>query len=59
MDNYQAPARTPAELPTLTPGAADALLFDLGGVVIDIDFERVFAHWAACAGCEVARAVHA
>ena len=23
-----------------------ALLFDLGGVVIDIDFERVFAHWA-------------
>lgn len=24
----------------------DALLFDLGGVVIDIDFSRVFSHWA-------------
>lgn len=23
-----------------------ALLFDLGGVVIEIDFERVFSHWA-------------
>jgi putative hydrolase of the HAD superfamily len=32
----------------------DALLFDLGGVVIDIDFERVFAHWASSAGCEAA-----
>src|SRR2546421_13038946 len=31
---------------------ADALLFDLGGVVIDIDFSRAFAHWAACAGCD-------
>jgi putative hydrolase of the HAD superfamily len=28
----------------------EALLFDLGGVVIDIDFDRVFAHWAAAAG---------
>jgi putative hydrolase of the HAD superfamily len=35
-------------------GAADALLFDLGGVVIDIDFNRVFARWAASAGCEPA-----
>ena len=33
---------------------ADALLFDLGGVVIDIDFERAFAHWASCAGCDIA-----
>ena len=24
----------------------DALLFDLGGVVIDVDFDRVFASWA-------------
>ena len=24
----------------------DALLFDLGGVVIDIDFDRAFRHWA-------------
>lgn len=26
---------------------ADALLFDLGGVVIETDFDRVFARWAA------------
>jgi len=24
----------------------EALLFDLGGVVIEIDFDRVFSHWA-------------
>ena len=30
-----------------------ALLFDLGGVVIDIDFTRVFRVWAEHAGCEV------
>src|SRR5436853_3076735 len=27
--------------------SADALLFDLGGVVIETDFDRVFARWAA------------
>jgi hypothetical protein len=27
--------------------SADALLFDLGGVVIEIDFDLVFARWAA------------
>ena len=32
------------------PPAVDAVLFDLGGVVIDIDFGRCFAHWAASAG---------
>src|SRR5262249_54516287 len=26
--------------------SADALLFDLGGVVIEIDFNRAFARWA-------------
>lgn len=31
----------------------DALLFDLGRVVIDIDFERVWAHWAREASCSV------
>jgi putative hydrolase of the HAD superfamily len=35
----------------LRPGAADALLFDLGRVVIDIDFERTVARWADHAGC--------
>jgi glucose-1-phosphatase len=35
----------------LEPGSADALLFDLGRVVIDIDFERALAHWARHAGC--------
>jgi putative hydrolase of the HAD superfamily len=32
----------------------DALLFDLGGVVIDIDFDRVFARWARHAGADPA-----
>ena len=27
--------------------SADALLFDLGGVVIEIDFNRAFACWVA------------
>lgn len=31
----------------------DALLFDLGGVIIDIDFERVWRSWARDAGCPV------
>jgi glucose-1-phosphatase len=38
----------------LTPGSADALLFDLGRVVIDIDFNRTLASWAGHAGCEPA-----
>jgi putative hydrolase of the HAD superfamily len=40
--------------PALAPGAADALLFDLGRVVLDIDFDRALAHWAQCGGCEAA-----
>jgi glucose-1-phosphatase len=38
--------------PALKPGSADALLFDLGRVVIDIDFNKVIANWAGHAGCE-------
>lgn len=34
---------------------AEALLFDLGGVVIDVDFDRVFTRWAADAGCDRSR----
>lgn len=30
----------------ISPNSIKALLFDLGGVVIDIDFNRVFAQWA-------------
>jgi putative hydrolase of the HAD superfamily len=37
--------------PRLAPGAADALLFDLGRVVIDIDFSKAVACWAGHAGC--------
>jgi FMN phosphatase YigB (HAD superfamily) len=43
--------------PLLTPGAADALLFDLGRVVLDIDFNRTLACWAGHAGCEPAHLV--
>jgi glucose-1-phosphatase len=39
-------------LPLLVPGSADALLFDLGRVVIDIDFNKVLACWAGHAGRE-------
>jgi putative hydrolase of the HAD superfamily len=38
----------------LTPGSADALLFDLGRVVLDIDFNRAVALWAGHAGCDPA-----
>jgi FMN phosphatase YigB (HAD superfamily) len=34
----------------LSPGAADALLFDLGRVVLDIDFNNTLARWAGDAG---------
>ena len=39
----------------LSPGDADALLFDLGRVVLDIDFSRVLHCWAHHAGCEPAQ----
>ena len=35
---------------SLSPGAADALLFDLGRVVLDIDFSKAIACWAGHAG---------
>ncbi|MFK4507329.1 HAD family phosphatase [Bradyrhizobium daqingense] len=37
---------------SLSPGSADALLFDLGRVVIDIDFSKAIACWAGHAGCQ-------
>jgi glucose-1-phosphatase len=38
---------------TLMPSSgADALLFDLGRVVIDIDFNRAFSRWAGHARCD-------
>lgn len=39
-------------LAALAPGSADALLFDLGRVVIDVDFDKTLACWAGHAGCE-------
>jgi putative hydrolase of the HAD superfamily len=41
--------------PPLSPGAADALLFDLGRVVLDIDFNKAIACWAGHAACEPAQ----
>jgi FMN phosphatase YigB (HAD superfamily) len=38
--------------PSLSPGDADALLFDLGRVVLDIDFNRTLGCWARYARCE-------
>ena len=37
--------------PPLSPASADVLLFDLGRVVLDIDFNKVMAIWAGHAGC--------
>jgi FMN phosphatase YigB (HAD superfamily) len=34
------------------PRRAGALLFDLGRVVLDIDFNRTLHHWARLSGCE-------
>jgi putative hydrolase of the HAD superfamily len=34
------------------PYGADALLFDLGRVIIDVDFNRAFACWAGHARCD-------
>ena len=36
----------------LSPGEADALLFDLGRVVLDIDFNKTLECWAGHADCE-------
>ncbi|MCC8955218.1 HAD family phosphatase [Bradyrhizobium sp. Pear77] len=35
----------------LSPDSVDVLLFDIGRVVLDINFETVMAHWARHAGC--------
>jgi putative hydrolase of the HAD superfamily len=43
--------------PPLSPGAADALLFDLGRVVLDIDFDKTLECWAGHAACEPAQLV--
>jgi glucose-1-phosphatase len=45
---------TAAMTQPLSPGAADALLFDLGRVVLDIDFNKTLSCWAGHAGCEPA-----
>jgi putative hydrolase of the HAD superfamily len=39
----------------LSPHSADALLFDIGRVVLDIDFGKVLANWAGHAACEPAQ----
>jgi HAD superfamily hydrolase (TIGR01509 family) len=44
-------------LPNLSPASVDALLFDLGRVVLDIDFDKVLACWAGHAACEPAHLV--
>ena len=41
--------------PLLSPGAADALLFEFGRVVLDIDFNKTLSCWAGHAGCEPAQ----
>jgi len=38
----------------LNPASVDALLFDLGGVIIDVDFNRALERWALHARCDPA-----
>ena len=40
----------PVAQPSLREESVDVLLFDLGGVVIDIDFRRCFERWAEASG---------
>jgi glucose-1-phosphatase len=40
--------------PILLPGSADALLFDLGRVVLNVDFQKTLACWATHARCDPA-----
>jgi glucose-1-phosphatase len=35
------------------PGDIDALLFDFGGILVEIDFDRVLARWAELAGVPI------
>ena len=39
----------------MSPADIDALLFDFGGVLVEIDFDRVFARWAGLAGAPFAQ----
>jgi hypothetical protein len=39
------------QMSTTDLGSVRALLFDLGGVVIDLDFDRAFRFWADRASC--------
>ena len=34
----------------MTPHDVDALLYDLGGVILEIDFDRTFDHWSRHSG---------
>src|SRR3954451_5183874 len=49
--------KPPRMSPSLSPTSADALLFDLGRVVLDIDFSRALNCWAGHAGCEPAHLI--
>jgi HAD superfamily hydrolase (TIGR01509 family) len=40
--------------PLVSEGEVEALLFDLGGVVLEIDFDRIFRIWADADGCDTA-----
>jgi len=42
---------TPLAQTPLAPNSADVLLFDIGRVVLDIDFNKVMTSWAGHAGC--------
>jgi glucose-1-phosphatase len=43
--------QTPLAQIPLERGSADVLLFDIGRVVLDIDFNKVMTNWAGHAGC--------
>jgi putative hydrolase of the HAD superfamily len=54
---FRKPPPMPPPPPPLSLNSANALLFDLGRVVLDIDFNRALNCWAGHAGCEPAQLI--
>ena len=50
---WSAASSAPSAPATPEQAPIDALLFDVGGVLIEVDFRLAFAHWAQCASVPI------